>query len=525
MTDIAPRERMDRSAQWAALGDHFDVLVVGGGATGLGIAVDAVTRGYRTALVEAGDFAQATSSRATKLIHGGVRYLATGQIHLVWEALRERSILVKAAPHLVHPLGFVLPVYRRWELPYYGAGLLAYDLLSGGASMGPTRVLGARATLERVPGIARAGLAGSVLYHDAQFNDARLALTLARTAADRGATVLNYARCERLIYEGGQLAGAVVREAESGGEATARARVVVNAAGIFSDELRRMDQPGIPPLLSLSRGTHVVVGAEVLGNNHAIMVPKTRDGRVIFAIPWEGRVVIGTTDLAAADVAMEPGHTASEIDYLLEHIGPYLEKRIRKEQILSVFSGLRPLVTGKAEKTSQLSREHHIDVSPTGLITVAGGKWTTYRRMAQDTLDFAIRHRMLQPAACVTGGLALHGAEDGLKDTDPVLREYGSDVGAVQALMAEDMGLARQIEPGLPYSFAQVVYAVRAEMARTVEDVLARRTRALLLDAQAALRAAPEVAAMVAQELGRDAGWAGEQVRSFSHLVRENYIF
>lgn len=514
---------MDRGAMWSSLAESFDVLVIGGGATGLGIAVDAVTRGYRTALVEAGDFAQATSSRATKLIHGGVRYLASGQLHLVWEALRERAILVRAAPHVVRPLGFVLPVYRRWELPYYGAGLLTYDLMSGKSSMGSTRILGARGTAERVPGIARAGLAGSILYHDAQFNDARLALVLARTAADHGASVLNYVRCERLVHEGGQLAGAVVRDAETGAEATVRARVVMNAAGIFSDAIRRMDQPGIPNLLSLSRGTHIVVRADVLGDHHAIMVPRTRDGRVIFAIPWEGRVVVGTTDVAVAEAAMEPGHTEAEIEYLLEHIGPYLEKPIARGDILSVFSGLRPLVTGKAAKTSQLSREHHIDASPTGLITVAGGKWTTYRRMAQDTLDFAIRHRMLQPAACMTRDLAIHGAGDGVGSLDPVLREYGSDVEAVRALMAADAGLARRIEPGLPYSFAQVAYAVRAEMARSLEDVLARRTRALLLDAQAAVRAAPGVAAVMARELGRDEAWAGEQVRGFSQLVRKNY--
>lgn len=508
---------------WSSLSDSFDVLVIGGGATGLGIAVDAVTRGYRTALVEAGDFAQATSSRATKLVHGGVRYLATGQIHLVWEALRERAILVQAAPHVVRPLGFVLPVYRSWELPYYGAGLLAYDLLSGKSSMGPTRVLGARETVERVPGITRTGLVGSVLYHDAQFNDARLALALARTAVDRGATVLNYVRCERLSRDGGRLSGAVVRDVESGAETTVRARVVINAAGIFSDEMRRIDQPGAPKLLSLSRGSHIVVRAEMLGSHHAIMVPKTRDGRVIFAIPWEGRVVIGTTDVAVADAAMEPGHTEAEIAYLLEHIGPYLEKRIERSEILSVFSGLRPLVTGKAAKTSQLSREHHIEVSPAGLITVAGGKWTTYRRMAQDTLDFAIRHRMLQPAACVTRSLTIHGAGDGIGSLDPTLREYGSDLAEVRGLTAADGSLSQGIEPGLPYTFAQVVYAVRAEMARTLEDVLSRRTRALLLDAQAALRAAPRVVAVMARELGRDAGWAEEQVRMFGKLVKENY--
>lgn len=514
---------MNRSSIFSALQDHFDVLVIGGGATGLGIAVDAATRGYRTALVEAGDFAQATSSRATKLVHGGVRYLASGQVHLVYEALHERAILRRAAPHLVHPLPFVLPVYRRLQLPYYAAGLLLYDKLSGKSTMGPTQVLGPQGTAERVPGIAREHLAGSILYHDGQFNDARLALALARTALDHGATVLNYARCERLMRNSGRIFGAVVRDAESGAEATVRARVVINAAGIFADEVRRLDDAGTPRLLSLSRGSHIMVGAEVLGSQHALMIPKTCDGRVIFAIPWQGRVVIGTTDVAVNGSAMEPGHAAEEIDYLLEHIGPYLQRPIGRGDILSVFSGLRPLVTGKATKTSQLSREHHIDVSPAGLITIAGGKWTTYRRMAEDTLDFAIRHRMLRPAACVTRTLAIHGAASEGSGADPYIEEYGSDAEELSILAKVDASLAQRIDPDLPYSFAQVVYAVRREMARTLEDVLSRRTRSLLLDAKAAVRAAPSVAAAMAKELGRDENWTRDQVRSFERLAKDDY--
>ena len=512
-----------RNSALAALEDRFDVLVIGGGATGLGIAVDAATRGYRTAQVEAGDFAQATSSRATKLIHGGVRYLAAGQLHLVWEALRERAILARAAPHLVHPLGFVLPVYRRLELPWYGTGLLLYDLLSGKSTMGPTRVLGASATTEKVPGIAQAGLAGSVLYHDAQFNDARLALALARTAADHGAVILNYVRCERLLHSGGRLSGALVCDLETGAEATIQASVVINAAGIFSDAIRRLDNPAAPPLLSLSRGSHIVVDAGILGGSNALMIPKTRDGRVIFAIPWEGRAVIGTTDVAVSGAAMEPGYTEAEIDYLLDHIGPYLAKPISRSDILSVFSGLRPLVTGKAATTSRLSREHHIDLSPTGLITIAGGKWTTYRRMAQDILDFAIHHRMLPAAACVTGTTLIHGATPTPASRDPYLREYGADLPDLEVLIAAEPALAYCLDPELPYIAAQVVYATRFEMARTVEDVLSRRTRALLLNAQAALRAAPGVAALLSRELGRDAAWADDQLRSFTHLARENY--
>lgn len=513
----------DRGAVWGALEGSFDLLIVGGGATGLGIAVDAATRGYRTALVEAGDFAQATSSRATKLAHGGVRYLATGQIHLVREALRERATMLRVAPHLVRPLQFVLPVYRRGQLPYYGVGLLLYGKMAGRATLGPTRMLNAQGAAQRVPGLARTGLRGGVAYWDAQFNDARLALALARTAIDHGATVLNYARCQRLIHEGGRVAGAVVRDVETGAEATARARVVINAAGIFSDDVRRMDDENAAPTLALSRGTHIVVSAGMLGGDSALIVPKTPDGRVIFAIPWEGRVVIGTTDVAAQSAKMEPGHTEEEIAYLLETVRPYLEKRVEREDIVAVFSGLRPLVSGKGSATSRLSREHAIRVSSRGLISIAGGKWTTYRKMAEDVLDFAIGEKMLAAAPCTTATLRLHGAVDSAAG-DKNLAEYGSDAAEVRALMASDAGLAEKMDPALPYTLAQAVYAVRVEMARTVEDVLSRRTRALLVDARAAARAAPSVARVMARELGRDDAWAEAQAREFAALARAHYL-
>jgi glycerol-3-phosphate dehydrogenase len=532
----------DRSALLRAVEDRFDVLVIGGGATGLGIAVDAATRGYRTALVEAGDFAQATSSRATKLAHGGVRYLATGQIHLVREALRERATLLRAAPHLVRPLEFVLPVYRRGQLPYYGAGLLLYDKMAGRASLGRTRMLSAPAATERVPGLARAGLRGGVAYWDAQFNDARLALALARTAIDHGAMVVNYARCEGLIHEGGRVAGAVVRDAETGASVTVQAKVVINAAGIFSDTVRRMDEAAAAPALALSRGTHIVVRADVLGGEAAIIVPRTRDGRVIFAIPWEGRVVIGTTDVAAAEPAMEPGHTEAEIAFLLKTVAPYLETRVERGDIVAVFSGLRPLVRGRGATTSRLSREHAIRVSGSGLISVTGGKWTTYRKMAEDALDCAIGEKMLAGAPCRTESLRLHGAgeshiceqhadmghpaggwESGAGEGE-LLREYGSDAAEVRALAVEDAGLAEKMDSELPYTLAQAVYAVRAERARTVEDVLSRRTRALLLDARAAVRAAPRVARVMARELRRDEGWAEAQAREFAEVARDYYL-
>lgn len=513
-----------RANQLESLKDSFDVLVIGGGATGLGIAVDAATRGYRTALVEAGDFAQATSSRATKLVHGGVRYLASGQIHLVYEALHERAVMLRNAPHLVQALPFVLPAYKWIDLPFYGIGLKIYDLLSGKSTMGPTNILSRKETLQRLPNIATKYLRGSILYHDGQFDDARLALALARTAVDHGAVVLNYVRSKSFIKEGGRITGAIVQDVETGIELPVRAKTVINATGIFVDDLREQDNPSIAKLLSVSRGSHIVVAASVLDGETAIMVPKTPDGRVIFAIPWSGRVVIGTTDLAATKVEMEPGHLESEIEYLMETINPYLAKPISRGDILSVFSGLRPLVTGKSATTSKLSREHHIDTSPTGLITVAGGKWTTYRRMAEDVLTFAIKHEMLPAKPCRTDAIKVHGAPaSGAPAAGPLFR-YGSDADEIVRLQQGDPGLAARIDPELPFTFAEVVYAVQHEMARTIEDVLSRRMRALLIEARAAERAAPAVAKVMARELGESSEWEQQQVATFQHLASTYYL-
>jgi glycerol-3-phosphate dehydrogenase len=513
----------DRAEKLRSLGGEFDVLVVGGGATGLGIAVDASTRGFRTALVEAGDFAQATSSRATKLVHGGVRYLVSGQMHLVYEALRERKLMMQNAPHLVHPLAFVTPAYRWFDLPFYGSGLKVYDLLAGRSSVGRTRILGAEETRRLVPGIQAEDLKGSVVYYDGQFDDARLALALARTAEDHSAVVLNYVRFLQPLKENNKIIGGVVENVETGETFEIRAKLLINATGIFVDEIREQDEPVSQPLLRVSRGTHIVLPHEVLGDGSAIMVPKTRDGRLIFAIPWLGKVVIGTTDLPAAEPKVEPGFDESEIDYLIETINPYLGRAIAKEDILSIFSGLRPLISEKAANTAKISREHRIDISQSGLITVAGGKWTTYRRMAEDTLDFAINRGLLTQATCVTKELRLHGTT-AVATEDDEFSSYGSDANRVRDLIAADSSFATKLDRDLPFVRAEVVYAVREEMARTVEDVLSRRTRALLLDARAAERAAPVTAQIMADELGRSKAWADEQVRGFCELARSFYM-
>lgn len=528
---MSPSPDQTRKTMFRSLNDQFDVLIVGGGATGLGIALDAITRGYRTALVEAGDFAQATSSRSTKLVHGGVRYLASGQIHLVRQALHERAVMCRNAPHLVHPLPTILPATRAWQLPYYGAGLIAYDKLSGSSSMGPTRVLGLRETLERVPGMATSGLRGGILYHDAQFNDARFALATARAAIDRGAVAMNYVRCiefEHAQDGASRVTGAVVEDVGTREITVVRARAVINATGIFSDRTRTLEQPGRPALLSVSRGSHIVIPNSFLGGSTAVMVPKTEDGRIIFAIPWQGVVLVGTTDIPASASVMEPEIDADEIGYLLRHIAPYLSASIDRKDILSVFSGLRPLVTGKENKTSKLSREHHIDLSKSGLITIAGGKWTTYRQMAEDTLNAAIRAGLLESRKCVTRDVALRGCpaagQSNESGEDPHLAEYGTDVAAVRDIEQQSPELSAKINPALPYTGSTVVYAVRSEFARTLEDVLSRRTRSLLLNAQAALRAAPQVAALMASELQRDLAWQSHQIAEFEALAQAHYL-
>jgi glycerol-3-phosphate dehydrogenase len=461
---------------FGALDDAFDVVVIGGGASGLGAAVDAASRGYKSALVEAVDFANATSSRSTKLIHGGVRYLAEGDINLVREALRERAILRKNAPHLVHDLGFICPAYRWYEAPYYFAGLSAYDLLAGRENFGRSRYLSARETVAHLPALRAQGLWGAIRYHDGQFDDARLAISLARTAIDLGAVVVNYARVVAFERSGSRISGVRLRDEETGSEVSVRARVVVNATGVFTDELRRLDDPAARPLLKLSRGSHIVVPRDVFPGEDALLVPKTDDGRVLFIIPWLGHVLIGTTDIPEAAPSLEPVPTEAEIEYLLHHAARYLARPIARSQITATFCGLRPLVDGAAASTARLSREHIVETSLSGLVTIAGGKWTTYRQMAQDTIDAALKVGRLTAVPCRTQDLPLH-----------------------ESMLP---GTGVQLHPNLPYTEDDVLYAALHEMARTVEDVLGRRTRASFLDAKASAACAPRVAQLLAQARG-----------------------
>ena len=462
-------------------GASFDVIVIGGGATGLGIAVDASSRGYRTLLLESHDFAKATSSRSTKLVHGGVRYLEQLNFALVSEALRERAILYENAPHLVRNLGFVVPRFRWWEGPFYGIGLKLYDALAGRQNFAPSRSLDRQATLEAIPNVQREGLMGGIMYHDAQFDDARMAVSLARTAADHGAVVINHMPVVEILKNGdgtGQACGVAARDEESGALHRLMGKVVINATGIFSDDLRRLDEPEAQPMLSHSQGVHLVLDASFQPRPNAIMVPHTDDGRVLFVIPWYDRVLVGTTDTPMPHADLEPRALPEEIDFILRNAGRFMEKDPTRADVLSVFAGQRPLVRAEDADTKSTSREHEVFVSNSGLVTILGGKWTTYRKMAEDTWAEAIPVGGLEPAPCITERLRLHGwisREDPMHPTEDALRVYGTDAARVEALMREDPTLAEPLHPRLPYCGAHVVWAVRREMARTLEDVLARR--------------------------------------------------
>ncbi|MHB1131806.1 MAG: glycerol-3-phosphate dehydrogenase/oxidase [Chloroflexota bacterium] len=503
---------MNRNENLSRLSERFDVLVIGGGATGLGVAVDAAARGYHTALVERADFAQGTSSRSTKLAHGGVRYLQQRNVGLVREALRERGLMLQHAPHLVKPLTFLVPAYRWWELPFYGSGLSLYSLLAGRLGLERSTFVGPRRARELVPTIERKGLRGGVLYSDALFDDARLAIALARTADEQGAVLLNYVEVVAFLKENGRVVGAMVADRETGSGHQVRARVVVNATGVFGDSLRRLDDPAAAPILSASQGTHLVLDQRVLPGDTALLVPHTEDGRVVFAIPWQGTVLLGTTDIPVGQPEPEPIPLPGEVDYLLEQARPYLAVQPTTADVLSVFSGLRPLVKGEGATTAALSRDHTVLVSSAGLVTIAGGKWTTYRHMAERTVDRAAQVGGLPPSPCLTQNLRLWGA-----DAPPgPWQAFGVPPEAGEPY---EERYSWRLHPDLPYSAAMVAYAVEREMAVRLEDVLSRRLRALLLSACAAYAVAPLVAVLMAEIMGKGESWVEREVAAFRALA------
>ncbi len=496
----------------------WDLLIIGGGATGLGIAVDAASRGYEVALVEQADFAHGTSSRSTKLVHGGVRYLQQGDVSLVLEALRERGRLRENAPHLVHDLPFIVPNYDWWEAPFYGTGLRLYDALAGRHGFGASRNLSRDETLERLPTIETKGLRGGVIYYDGQFDDARLAIDLAGTAAELGGALVNYARVVAIDKSNGAVSGATIQDSETGTRHSVRARVVVNATGAFTDGVRRLDDADAAPMVRPSQGVHLVLPHEFLPGDSAIMVPRTDDGRVLFAIPWHGRVVVGTTDTPISAVSLEPRPLQEEIDFLLEHAARYLTRNPGPADVLSVFAGIRPLVAAEGSSTAELSRDHTLHVSASGLVTIAGGKWTTYRKMAEDAVDHAAALAGLPERPCKTHDLRIHGYHVDAESFGD-LACYGSDAPSLRDLIRERRGYSEKLHPRLRPLTGEVPWAVRNEMARTVDDFLARRTRSLLLDARASIEIAPRVAELMAEELGRDASWQAGQVESYAKLA------
>jgi glycerol-3-phosphate dehydrogenase len=508
----------------------WDICIVGGGATGLGIAVDAASRGFKTILVEKFDFAKGTSSRSTKLVHGGVRYLQQGNIKLVMEALKERGILLKNAPHLVKNQAFIVPNYKWWEGPYYGIGLKVYDWMAGSLGFGPSQLLSKEETLNLAPTLDPEGLRGGVLYHDGQFDDARLAIHLAMTAADHGATLINYMDVEGLLKANNKVCGVLIKDMLQDGSTSlayeVKAKVVINATGVFTDSILKMDNANAESLVTMSQGIHIVLGREFLPSDTAIMIPRTNDKRVLFAVPWHNKIIVGTTDtpieMGHGLSLQEPVALEEEIEFILHHIQKYLTKDPVRSDIRSVFAGLRPLVKANSKTTAALSRDHHITVSDSELITITGGKWTTYRKMAEDILEIAIHKAGLKGVECKTKELPVHGYK---KETDfnVPLYYYGSDEKEIETIIQTDKRFGEHIHPSLPFIKAEIIWAVRNEMCLKVEDFLSRRTRALLLDAKAAIESAPLVAELIGKEMGKDDNWVKNEIDNFKAIAK-NYL-
>ncbi|MEO8372895.1 MAG: glycerol-3-phosphate dehydrogenase/oxidase, partial [Candidatus Solibacter sp.] len=482
------------------------------------------SRGYDVLLLEQNDFAKGTSSRSTKLVHGGVRYLEQGNLSLVMEALKERGLLLQNAPHLVRNLGFVVPNYDWWEAPFYGVGLKLYNLLAGKYGFGTSRILSRDETLQRLPTIKTEGLKGGVIYFDGQFDDARLLINLITTGWEQGATMLNYTPVTAFTKDDeGFVDGVRFHDVETGEEQEARAKVVINATGPFADQLRRAADSSVEPMIVPSQGIHLVFDGSFLAGENAIMVPHTSDGRVMFAIPWHGHTVVGTTDTPITEAGLEPVAMEQEVEFILQTASLYLDRKPTRADILSVFAGIRPLVrSGEAGNTSALSRDHTIRIENSGMITICGGKWTTYRHMAEDCVNQAATLARLPEKPCGTANLNIHGFHTASEKYGH-LWVYGSDARMVQELESSDPAWAQPLDSELPYTAGEVIWAIRHELARTVEDVLARRTRALFLNAQAALRMAPRVAGLMARELGRDAAWEAAQLAAFNE-VAQGYI-
>lgn len=508
-----------------AIAINADIIVIGGGATGLGCAVDAATRGYKTILIEKDDFGRGTSSKSTKLVHGGVRYLEQGNVFLVQEALLERGRLLKNAPHLVHDLSFVIPNYSAILGPYYLAGLKAYDILAGRKSFGASRWMSRKAVMQALPNIKKSGLKNGVLYHDGQFDDTRLLVSLMRTFHKNNGMALNYVKAINFIKnKKDQIIGVLCRDKITKEHFELMGKVVINATGVYTERVQLMDDENIDINVSPSQGSHIVVDEKYLGKNTAIMIPKTPDGRVLFAIPWHGKTLIGTTDTFTKKITNNPKVNPEEIDFMLETAGRYMEEKPIRKDILSIFAGIRPLVSkGKILDTKSISRSHGISVSDSGLISITGGKWTTYRKMAEDTIDKAILSSELKFNKCQTKDLILDGGENIPENIPEHLKVYGSNLSDIIKIENENPVFKEKIHPDLPYTLSQVVYACKYEMALTVEDVLSRRLRATFLNAKAAIESAEKVAAVMKSVLKKSELWEKKEILGYKK-VANSYV-
>lgn len=508
-------KKIDQTTVW-------DIIIIGGGATGLGAALDAASRGYKTILLEQSDFARGTSSRSTKLVHGGVRYLAQGNIALVYEALRERGLLLKNAPHVVRNQAFIIPCYSLIPVLKYLAGLQLYDWMAGRFRFGKSSFLSKQKVLKALPQLVSKDLKGGIQYYDGQFDDARLAINLAQTAAENGGVLLNYMQVKSLQKDEGNKINAVTAVDQlTGEEYHLRCKAVINATGVFVDEILNMDEPARKPLVRPSQGVHIVLNKSFFDGEKALMIPKTADGRVLFAVPWHGHILVGTTDTPIRDYSLEPQALDQEIDFILQTAAKYLTVKPTRSDVLSVFAGLRPLAaTDNAVSTKEISRSHKIFISDSGLITVTGGKWTTYRKMAEDIIDKAIQSAGLTKVACTTPHIKIHGFIDNVTGKDQITI-YGSDQTHIDNLVNKNPELGKKLHEHLPYIGAEVVWAVQNEMAITVQDVLARRLRALFLDAKAAIDMAPQVAAIMAKHTGKDEAWQQGEVTAFVKLANQ----
>ncbi len=499
---------------------EWDIVIIGGGASGLGIAVDASKRGYKTLLLEKYDFGKGTSSRSTKLIHGGVRYLQNGDITLVIESLKERGILKRNAPHLVQDLSFVIPTYDWWASPFYGIGMKIYDMMAGKLGLGKSVIISKKETEKLIPNVNKKGLRGGVIYHDGQFDDSRMAITLALSANSKKTALLNYCNVDGLIKKNKEIVGLSFTDSINSKKYQVKSKVVINATGVFAEEIIRMDQPKIEKMIQPSQGVHIVLEKKFLKSKHAILIPQTSDGRVLFAVPWKNYVVVGTTDTQIKDAKDEPKPLKEEIEFILKNAGKYMTIKPKRDDIKSVFAGLRPLAaTSDKKSTKEVSRSHKIDISPAGLISVLGGKWTTYRKIAEDAIDAAISINKLKKKKCRTEKTKLFGYKKNIDWSDH-MHVYGSLKKKVESLGGKEDN--KSLSSKFYISNNMIKWSIIHEMAITLEDVLARRTRCVFLDSNESKKIAPDVAKKMAEILDKDQVWIDTELKNFNKLIK-NY--